>query len=334
MEEPVVGGEHDQRVVELAPRLERVHDGADGVVDREQGLQLLAVVLGDGLLRDSAEPFAARDDVGLVAHVGLVERRVARQPRRAEEVAVVRRGGGGLQRRRVVRLDRRAAVRGGQGQREEERSPARGDAPDLLGRPPGEVVGLVLERPRQSRQLEDQAVLVHLPAVEAERRGVDRRDPAVPSGRDLGEVRVLDPVAVQVAADVDGLVAGCLEPERKRVGAVEARVAAERPGVLHHAVVVGVLAGQVGRARRAAEGEARDRLGERRAAVAQQRADVAHDAQGLGRLVVGHDEHDVRAAARAAAPRRPRGRGGGPPGRRGSVRGAPCRAKARQRVYI
>ena len=293
VEEAVVGGVDQQRVVELAAALERVEDRADGVVDRQQRLQLLLVVLLDR--RDPLRRQARQvgDDLGLGRHVGLVEARRARQRAAREGVAVARRRRRGPERGGIVGIDRRAAVRGGEGEREEEGLRRRSGLVDQLRRAAAIEVGLVLARVLEAGPVEDLAVLVGLPALVVEDALADARDPVVPARRDLGDVGVLDAVAVEVAADVHRPVAGRLEPERERVRVVEVDVAAEVAGVVDHAVVVRVLAGQVGGARRAAERVAGDRLGEGRALGLDQ-ADVALDRGRGDRLVVGHDEDDVR----------------------------------------
>ena len=126
-------------------------------------------------------------------------------------------------------------------------------------------------------------------------RGIDQPEPARPPRRGLGGAH---PVVVEVFADVGGVVAGLLEPDRQRVGVVEVRVAAMRSAVGEHAVVVGVLAGEEGRARGAAERDVDEAVGERGAPRRQQRPGLRQGAHLLDRLVVGHDHQDVGAAVR------------------------------------
>ena len=171
---------------------------------------------------------------------------------------------------------------------EEERLGLRRAPVDDVDRLPRVEVGLVRALVRV-----EGPVLVERVAVEAVGRRVDGAAPLVVAGRDLGRVRA--PVAVQVLAEVGRVVAGLLEPDGERVRVVELRVAAARRRVPHDAVVVGVLAGEEGRAGRAAERVRDEAVGERRAAVAQEALHVRHDAERLERLVVGHEHDDVRA---------------------------------------
>ena len=62
-------------------------------------------------------------------------------------------------------------------------------------------------------------------------------------------------------------------------------------------MVVGVLAGDEGRARRAAEREGINRVREARATVGEQLLDVWHMDEIGGGLIVGHDHDDVRLLA-------------------------------------
>jgi hypothetical protein len=160
------------------------------------------------------------------------------------------------------------------------------------------VIGEVLAGVARDRVLHQRAVFVHPPANVVEGARVGRSVPVAPTGRDP----VLVLVEVQVPADVHGPVPRVLEPDGQGVRVLEHQVpAAERPPVGDHPVVVRVLAGQRGGARRAAERKGRDGLLEPRALVADQGGRPRHHREGGERLVVCHQDHDVR----------PRKRGGG-----------------------
>ena len=121
---------------------------------------------------------------------------------------------------------------------------------------------------------------------------------------------------------MDRAVARALEPDRQALARVERAVAALGRPVAEHAVVVGVLPGEEGRARRAAERERHEAAGERGALAAEQRAHAGHHPHRLERLVVGHQTTTfgrfaaaasaspapARPGTRAAAPRRPEAR--------------------------
>ena len=164
---------------------------------------------------------------------------------------------------------------------------------------------------------------------------VEQPAPDVEALRDLA-VGVARAVAVQPLADQRRAVAGLLEPGREDVAAVLHPVPAVRVEVAADAVVVGVLAGDEGRPRRAAERERVDRVGERRALRRRAAADVRHLRDVGARLVVGHHDEDVRAAVLAGAGR---ARLGG--GRRRAARGrrapratacAPCASQRCSRL--
>ena len=285
--------------------LERADDPRYGFVDGEEGLEALLVVLADLGDPRLGQQRAVADADGLVGDVGLVEAGRAGEPRGGEVVAVPgRRHRGGLT-GRVVGLARTAAVRGEERDREVERLGPRRAPVDDVDRLPGVEIGLVRALVRVERP-----VLVERVAVEAVRGRVDGAAPLVVPRWDLR--RIPAPVAVQVLAEVGGVVAGLLEPDGQRVRVVELRVAAARRGVAHDAVVVRVLAGEERRARGAAERVRDEALGEGRPAVAQESPHVRHDPHRLDRLVVGHDHDDVRARLRR---RRLRGVGSGRHGR-------------------
>ena len=210
-------------------------------------------------------------DLGrLVADVHLVERRIARQRQRGERPGVAWRRAdvrlrGGLRRHDL-------AVRRHEHQREEERAIAAGVRADRLERLVAQHVGLVERRVGRGEVAVGvgDAVLVELVAPHLIRALVDRAVPVGPAGRDLR--RVPQPVAVEVLADVDRVVALGLQPDRQRVLGVERLDAAVGRHCAADAVVVRVLAGEVGRARRAAERIGDVVVRERRAGRADQRA--------------------------------------------------------------
>jgi hypothetical protein len=119
--------------------------------------------------------------------------------------------------------------------------------------------------------------------------------PPVPARRDL----VLPPLAlvpVEEPADMDGPVAGALEPPGEDV----ARCAQAPVVVAEHAVVVPVLARRERRARRAAQWRRDHEVGERRAAIGQVLEGPGHVAplECDAGLVVGDDHQHVRRRAR------------------------------------
>ena len=248
---------------------------------------------------------AVADARRLVRDVRLVERRRRRQRLRRETIPVPRR----RNRRGLVRgiagFARPAAVRREEPDREEERL-RRGRMPanQLDGLPPVDV-GLVVRGAGPVGH--EPAVLVQPVVVEAVGGRVGRAVPLGPARRDLRRPRAA--VAVQVLADVDGVVAGRTQPRRKRVRVRrrELVVAAGRRRVPHDRVVVAVLARDVGRPRRAAERERREVVREGRPARGEQRVHVGHDPHGLDRLVVGHQHDDVRPGLRLLDLRRGRG---------------------------
>ena len=181
----------------------------------------------------------------------------------------------------------------------------------------GQHVGLVearrlAERPSVGSRA---AVLVDLVAPHPVGGVIDEAVPLRPAG---GLVRrPLDPIAVQVLAHVRGHVSGPLEPDRQVLVGLQAQVAAATLRVeAEDAVVVGVLAGEEGRTRGAAERVGNVRAVERHPARAQQAAGAAHDRHVSHGLIVGHHEHHVgrRRAGRIAGLPRLLGRGRSGPG--------------------
>ena len=247
VEEAVVAGEQDQGVVQLARGLQPADDGGHRLVHRQQRFEALLVVLLNRRHARRREQRPALHEGGLVAHVGLVERRGLRQAHGREGVRVPRSHGGCGLAGGVVGLGRLTGVRRQEGHRHEEGLVRRGGRRDQLVRAPGEEIGGV-ELGLVGRAVGTQrSVLVDRVVVEGVRRGVDRPVPVVEAGRHLGW-RGQAAVAVEELAHVHGPVARGLQPERQPVRLVEARVATERGPVAQHAVVVGVLTRVEGRA--------------------------------------------------------------------------------------
>ncbi len=321
VEEAVVGGVDQQRVLELARVAQRADDPLDALVDRQQRLGAAAIApggVGDLLGRQRR---AGSESSRLVADVGLVEvRRLGerlvreradvsrRRLRGAVAAALVRRVGVGP-----------AAVGCEIGEREEERPAVGRPAGDQLDRLVRVGVGRV--RLRRGRGVgilgigavgDPLAVLEQLVAVEEV--GPLR---AVPFRPTRGNADGASLVAVEELADVRRVVPGALQPHRQRLRRVEAVEAPERRRVAEHAVVVGVLAREQRGARRAAERPVRHAHREGRPAAADQLGDPAHVAHRVLRLVVAHDHDDVRPPLRG---RGSRGGCGGDCGRRADER--------------
>ena len=145
VEEAVVGGEQDQRVVELAGGAQRADDLGDPFVDGEQRLEPLAVLLGDRGDAPGTDDGPRPDPARLVADVRLVEGRRDRQRLGREAVPMPRSRHRSGQVGRVVRLARAAAVGRKVGDVEEER-PTRSEPPHCVDRLPRVDVGLVRAR--------------------------------------------------------------------------------------------------------------------------------------------------------------------------------------------
>ena len=302
----VVGGEDHVGARAQVRRLDRRLDPAHRAVDRQQAGQLAAVTLGQvaDLARLQLRPSA--HGARLVGHVLLVERGRHRQLPPGEGASVA---GRGLRLRGLEgeRLAVRAAapggvvappapVRGDVGDMEEERARGARVGADVGQRVvAGQGVGDVVGGPVAVVDLAA-ARVGDVVAVVVDHRRCGHRPEAVPAG-----CRVERPVVVQPLADQGRVVAGLVEPDREDVlgvaqGLIAAAVALL---VVDHAVVVGVLAGDPGGARGAAEGEGDDAAGEAGAAVDQQPVDLRHHPQRGERLVVGADQDDVRPACRA-----------------------------------
>ena len=180
-------------------------------------------------------------------------------------------------------------------------------ARDQVHRSLGVVVGAVEDRVAADAVRPEQPVLVQRVAPEAVGRGVDRAVPLVPARRHVGGRRVA-PVAVQELADVERAIPGALEPEREVVARVELAVAADGRPVAEHAVVVGVLAGEEGGARRAAERERHEAAREGGAAARRSgRARSASPAatRASGRRSSGPGRWDAAGLGRPRCPRAP-----------------------------
>ena len=205
---------------------------------------------------------------GLVAHVGLVERR--RVPGNPVEVVGV------LGARRV------RPVRGG---RREHREPRPGVlvATDEAAQPLG---GEPVELPLRV-DLPDGAVDVHPGVVD---HAVEQRHPAVPAG---GDVRRVLGDAVHVLAEVAGVVAGRLDPGRRRVPVVPLRHERLMGHVAVAPVVVGVATGQDRGARRPAQRHRAVPLPEAHPLAHQPSPGPVHRPQRRAHLVVRDDPQDV-----------------------------------------
>jgi hypothetical protein len=282
--EPVVRGEEDVGVSAAPGVSHRAQHLLDQLFHRQhaEDPRLLQVVelLHVGLRQEAG----VLDPGRLVRDVGLVEGRAlgATGPRGLAQVArrVVGRAVGSLgrhhQEERAIGLGRRLA--------------------DELHGLPREHVGVVVLGLAAVR--DDPPVLVHLVVVVPgvlEGRELDL--PIVPPRRDVLGRRVAR-VVVQVLAEQAGPVAGGVElhGHRVRLGPPAKRgEPAVRPGVVEHAVVVGVAAAEDGRPRRRAQGGGRVGPGEARAGIGHERAEVGKAGRGVGVEVVGDDEHDVGA---------------------------------------
>jgi hypothetical protein len=199
---------------------------------------------------------------------------------------------------------RRATVRREVGDREEERPRIGRPAVDEVDGPTrievslvGAAVLLVGDAARLldlgARAVGDQTpVLVDAVVEEVVGRRVHRGVPLLPPRRD--EAGTPRPVAVQVLADVRGGVARITKPDGQGVVGVELVEAALGGIVAAHAVVVRVLAGEVGRPRGAAQREGREVVREGRARAPDQLADALERAHLLHGLVVRHDDDHVR----------------------------------------
>ena len=245
VEEAVVGGEEDERVVELAGLTQCLDDRRDRFVHGHQCLAALLPVLLDRRDPACVEQRPLPDHPRLVGNVRLVEARRFRQGRAFQCVVVARRRNRSAELRRIVGLTGRAGVVAEERNPEEER-PLRRAAPDDLVRLVPVDVGLVARRLRGRAERVQRSAFVERVVVVAVGRGIDGAVPLAPAGWDLR--RVLAAVAVEELAEVHGVVAAALQPDGQRVGLVERLVAALRRRIPANAVVVRVLPGQKRRA--------------------------------------------------------------------------------------
>ena len=215
-----------------------------------------------------------------------------RQRLAGERAAVAGRHGRGGDAGRIARLGRPAGVRREEADGQEEGRVGRGEVVDQLRGPARHEVGGVEVRVAVAAVGLEPPVLVDRVAPVAVGLAPGGGVPLVPAGRHLGRVHVA--VAVQELAEVGGPVAGRLQPERQPARGVEPVVAAERQRVREHAVVVGVLAREEGRARRAAARIADEAVRERHALGADQLTRPGHRPHRIGGLVVGHQNDHVR----------------------------------------
>ena len=267
----VVGGEHDDRVVEPAGLAERRDDSGDRVVDGEQGLEL-SLAEEIPLCHDlGCQPRELSYPVRLVRDVGLVVARGTPRPD-AGECAFVPRCGC---RHPADRM------RGEGGEVQEERSLGRAD----------ERGGFVAEHVR--RVVRRQSPVVDLGAVHVERvvqvaGASGESDPAVPAGR-----HVRSRVADQVLADQRRVVAGRVQPGGDRRGVVENMEAAVGAAVRVDPCAVGVAAREDARPTRAADRVRDEGVREGDALRRKLALDGRHDAERVPALVVGDDEDDA-----------------------------------------
>ena len=238
-EQPVVRDEQEHGATQLAAAAHRVEDAAHTAVDAPKRLERALPPALDLALGLPAQKRLAADERRLVPQVLLVEGRRAGQLHVREGPLVA-----GIGDRAVRPLAGVVSVSPSKGvgrtlvELEEERLSSRRVRVHELRRPPvehpGHVVGIadpaVLDRPV------DEVVVVVVGRVAHD------RVPLVPPGRDLrrgiGEVLVL----VEELSDVEGRVAGVVQPHRQHVALVDQR----RIGglVRGHPMVVGVLTGQ------------------------------------------------------------------------------------------
>ena len=271
----VVGAENEVGVLGHAFGPQFALDTADHVVDGKVGLDPLAVNAGDArLLRGRerlalAQPGRRGDRQGVVGGVlrVLQIRSGVRVPRR-RDIRSVRSERGHLEHERLVR-------RGGRG--DERRGPGREHVGQVVVRcvPVIAHFAVLVER------------VVELPVT------VARHIPSVPARRD----RVGGGVAVEVLAHQRGAVAGLLQRHRERLRLVAVGVVGLVPavvtGVGEYPVVVGVLAGEDRRTRRAAQRIDDVVMRERQPGLLQ-RKHVRHVADQVPGQVVGEDEDEVR----------------------------------------
>ena len=291
-QEAIVGREDECRAGQLPDGAEGPPDPADEVVHRAQRRDALVV---EGRDRRLVQKREGLHPGRLVAHVGLVEGgRLGQGQGRRPPMA----------RGRADPLDpaEPLPVRGQGSDVEEERpgvGPGAAGEDEALGQGGQDVGLIVLHRPVSV--VDHVPVVAQVVVVHAVGGRTDERLPVVPSARNQRPVDV----AVQVLAHLARAVSGRLQPEGEVVvaeGAHEPGEAAARPAVAHHAVVVRVEAGEVGRARRAAQRLRDERLAEL-GAPREEPADVGQQprlergVEGDAVEVVRHHDDDVRPRA-------------------------------------
>ena len=221
----------------------------------------------------------------LVGHVALVERRRVREAETGERPLMARRRAGIAADRHVARL----SVRCEQREHGEERRAAPCAAADVACGDPGFDVGPVVPGKPSRIPVDVERVVVELVCA------ANRRRPRVPARRyHPASARPLA-VVVHVLPDPGRAIAAPPEGHCQRLAVVECPIAAVGRLVAHYAVVVGVLAGQQGAAKRTAEREGREVVGERGPSPEQQAAGGPHDVDILLAGVVDEDHDDVGA---------------------------------------
>ena len=283
--QPLIGGEHDDRVGQTVGVLQRLDDAADGVVDREQGLAGAAALVVDVLHVRRRQEGQLLDVRGLVGDVGLVEVGSMRDDHRRELAQVAR-----------CRL--LAAMRSERCEHQEQRLRRRCRPDEAGGVAREDVRGVVggstpvcLER----AVVAELVVVVGASGVVVEpREGV----PVAPARRR----RRTNP-AVPVLADEPRPVPDSGERGGDRRAVVEGSGAMAVGAVREHAAPVRLAAGEQRGPARAARGVDHDAVGEGRAMTGQQRLHVRHHAEVVPALVVGQDHDDVRPSAPGLADR-------------------------------
>ncbi len=158
--------------------------------------------------------------------------------------------------------------------------------PDHRGRRRGEDVGGVVGL---LGGVGDEGA-VHVQQVVVVGGGTGEGDPPVPARRDVGGGRV----RIQVLADQGRPVARVVEPRGQGGGVPEDGEAAQRGGVVPDARGVGVPSGEDGRPAGAAQGAHGEGVFEPDAPGHELRLGPGHGPEGVGPLVVGEDQDDVR----------------------------------------
>jgi hypothetical protein len=202
--QPIVRGEHDDRVGEVTTRADRVHDPGDRIVDpQERRVRVPSMLALQRSLR-VAHRCQVADPGRLVGDVGLPDRRRRGHHEPRERPFVPGR-----------RHPRRVWRRRGE---PEEVGPIGRCLADEVGRLLGEDVGRVVGA---GVSVADDVILLEhrVVVVQARHRTMLATPPPVPPGRH--ERRPLERVQVQVLADQSGVVARGPQPRRERRAVVE-----------------------------------------------------------------------------------------------------------------